>query len=466
MKLFKNVSYTILSNFLNILASTLIVLIIPKFIGVHSYGMWQVFIFYANYIGILHFGWADGLFLRRGGQHTINIDIGSLKAETILYIAFNSILGLIFIITGFLNISDYAFIIIALGVGIIVVNIRTWITMILQSTGNFKGYAINLSVQSLVYLVLILIILLLRITDYRVMISAFIVSQLTTSISGIIQLRRQFGSFKVQSNFKSAISELKLNIDSGFKLMVANFTAMLIVGIIRFGIQQQWTVSTFGKVSLVLSIANLITVFINAISLVLFPTLRRTKQVAQEVYLGIRDLLMPLLYGIMIIYFPIVIIIPLWLPEYSDALRYTSILMPMMVYQGKFEILSNTFMKNFRMESKLMMINIATLIISAALTGLTVYLLHNLTLAIFSIALVLGIRSIISEIILSKVIKVSYIKELLFENIGILGFMALTWYCSVSISFIVYFGLLLMYLILKLSSMKRGFIVLKELSKY
>lgn len=468
MKLLKNVTYTVFSNMLSILVSTIIVLVIPKFIGVKEYGFWQIFIFYANYVGMLHLGWADGLFLRRGGQHVKNINVKSLNAETILFIGFNFFVGICIIGSSLFVKNEYKFIVISIGITVVVANLRTWITMILQSTGNFKSYAINLSAQSLVYLILIIGILFFKLLDFKYMIVAFIISQLATSISGFVQLYSLFKSneHKVSFDFLSAMRETAQNINAGFKLMIANSTALLIVGVIRFGIQQQWSVTTFGKVSLILSIANLITVFINAVSLVLFPTLRRTKQLTKSVYLGIRSVLMPFLYIVMIVYFPIRVIIPIWLPRYSDVLQFASVLIPMMVYQGKFEILSNTFMKSLRMEATLMIINIITLLISVVLTFATVYMFHQINLAIFSIAFVMGFRSILSEVILSKKIQVAYFGDVLFENCIVLGFMILSWNYSVIVAFIAYLIVVVLYLFVKRNEIKSGLDVLKELSKY
>jgi hypothetical protein len=201
--------------------SILVILVIPKFIGVYEYGLWQLFIFYFGYVGVLHLGWADGLFLRRGGQKVEDINIGSIMAETILFISYNIILGLSIYIYGLCFSTGDSFIIETLGIAVIVANIRTWITMILQSVGDFKGYAVNLSVQSIVYLALIIVILLLGLADYRFMIIAFLISQFGTCISGFLQLKEIF-DFNEPYDFKDAFKEAKLNINSGSKLMIAN----------------------------------------------------------------------------------------------------------------------------------------------------------------------------------------------------------------------------------------------------
>lgn len=464
MKLFRNISYTLLSNLLSILVSALIVLIVPKFIGVNSYGMWQIFYFYAGYVGVLHLGWADGLFLRRGGQYIEKIDSKEIKSETILFLLFNLIIGSTIFAVGIFVQPEYRFIICALGFTVVIVNFRTWITMILQSTEQFKKFAINLSTQSLIYIILVLLFLLFGVRKYEFMIMAFLISQIFTSISGLVQIHQFI--LEPGWDFPQAVIESKKNINAGSKLMVANFTAMLIIGVVRFGIQQKWSVATFGKVSLILTIANLLMVFINAVSLVLFPSLRRTTQNTLRLYNGIRDVLMPLLFLMMIFYFPMKIIIPIWLPKYAGVVKYFSVLVPMMIYQGKFEILSNTFMKNLRMEKSLLLVNLSTLLLSISITYYTIWIKHNLTHTIISIAVVMAFRSVLSEFILRNHLDIPFGSEIFIETIIVFGFMWLTWNCSLRISLGVYIVSMLGYLVIRRHSIADGFLYIKDLSKY
>ncbi len=73
-KILRDFSYSISSNLISLAVSTLVVLIVPKFIGVTEYGYWQLYIFYTNYVGVLHFGWLDGIYLRYGGYHYRDLD--------------------------------------------------------------------------------------------------------------------------------------------------------------------------------------------------------------------------------------------------------------------------------------------------------------------------------------------------------------------------------------------------------
>lgn len=56
------------SNMINMLVSVAIGFILPKYLTLESYGYYKLFQFYINYAGLLHLGYADGIFLRYGGK--------------------------------------------------------------------------------------------------------------------------------------------------------------------------------------------------------------------------------------------------------------------------------------------------------------------------------------------------------------------------------------------------------------
>jgi len=45
-----NFSYVIISNLLTVLVSSIVVLILPKIMGVEEYGYWQLYIFYLDFL--------------------------------------------------------------------------------------------------------------------------------------------------------------------------------------------------------------------------------------------------------------------------------------------------------------------------------------------------------------------------------------------------------------------------------
>ena len=59
----RNISYSFFANGISLLISVFMVLVIPKFISVYDYGIWQLFLFYFTYLGFFPLGLVDGCLL-------------------------------------------------------------------------------------------------------------------------------------------------------------------------------------------------------------------------------------------------------------------------------------------------------------------------------------------------------------------------------------------------------------------
>ena len=64
----KNISYSFSANLISLLISAFMVMFVPKLLSINDYGLWQLFLFYYSYLGFLHFGWEDGIYLRYAGK--------------------------------------------------------------------------------------------------------------------------------------------------------------------------------------------------------------------------------------------------------------------------------------------------------------------------------------------------------------------------------------------------------------
>ena len=69
----KNIFYNILkvslSNIFKLIAGILVGFLLPKLIGVTDYGYYKTFTLYASYVGLFHFGLADGIYLKFGDKN-------------------------------------------------------------------------------------------------------------------------------------------------------------------------------------------------------------------------------------------------------------------------------------------------------------------------------------------------------------------------------------------------------------
>ncbi|MCE4049557.1 hypothetical protein [Bacillus sp. Au-Bac7] len=446
----KNFSYTLTSNFLSLFISTLVILIVPKLLGVEEYGYWQLYMFYISYVGFLHFGWNDGIYLRYGGKDYIDLNKKLFFSQFWMLVLFQSALLVILIIASNLFIQDIdkLFIIKMTAIGMLIVNIRGMLLYLMQATNRIKEYAQITMLEKIIYCLLIILFLVVGFRNYKILILADTAGKLFALLYSTYCCRDIV--FRKISDLYISIREAFQNISVGIQLMFANIASLLIIGVVRFGIERTWDVATFGKVSLIISISNLVMIFVNAIGIVIFPLLRRTNEEnLLKIYHTMRSLLMVPLLGLIIVYYPLKLIISLWLPQYADSLIYLVLIFPMCIYEGKMALLINTYLKTLRKEKLILVINIITVIFSLIFTILFTLLFKNLTLAVTSIVILVAIRCILAEKILSKILNLNVNKDILFEMLLSILFILLGWYVASIYGIIIYLITYIIYLIIK-----------------
>ncbi|MEK4039045.1 hypothetical protein NYE44_24285 [Paenibacillus sp. FSL L8-0493] len=464
MSFIKNMSYTISSNLITLIISTLGILVIPKLLGVEDYGYWQLYLFYASYVGFLHFGWTDGIYLRYGGDEYNELDKKLFFSQFVMLFSSQIFIGIFMCFFTSIFISDLnrGFIITMVSISMIIVNIRIMLIYILQATNRIKEYARVTMSDRVAFIILVIVFLLAGIRDYKVIILADLLGKLFSLIYSMVSCRDIV--FNRISYFYLTINETTKNIGVGIKLMFANIASMLIIGVVRFGIELKWNMETFGKVSLTLSISNLLMVFINAVGIIIFPVLRRTNEDKLPlIYSTMKTFLMVPLLGLLVGYYPLKIILSVWLPQYTESLMYMALLFPMCVYEGKMALLINTYLKTLRKEKLILKINLVSVMLSITLTILFTLVIGDLTLAILSIVALLAFRSALAEVFLSRILNVSVYKDLLLEIAITLIFILTGWFLTWWIGAVLYLVAYSLYLVIKKKDITDTLKIVKQL---
>lgn len=454
----KNISYTLSSNLLTLLVSVIVTLLLPKVLGVTSYSYYQLYLFYVSYIGFLHLGWCDGIYLRYGGYEYNQLDKSIFRGQFYSFLFFQIVMSLLFFV--FVNITVNNFeekkaVLYFTIFNILILNLRTFILMIIQATNRMKDYSLILIVDRLFFVIIVITLVLQRVQDYKIYIIADIISK---SLSLIISLLKT-KEINLPRDVKFSSSEASENIQVGINLMLANIASILIIGIVRFGIQFQWTVEVFGKISLSLSLSSMLMVFISAVSLAIFPILKRTDETKYNViYNFVKINLMIIVFILLLAYFPMIYILKLWLPKYSESFYYMSFIFPIVVFESKVSLLTNTYLKVIRKEKEIFKINIITAFLSLLITFLTVILFKNLFLSVLSIVILLGFRSAYAEILLSKHLKVKVLKDIILEIIIVVLFITFINKYSSFKSFLLYLFTLFIYFFIKRRDIKKAYL--------
>lgn len=448
-KVLSNSLYVVVSNLLALIISVLVVLILPKIIGVSEYGYWQLYLFYVSYVGFLHLGWVDGVFLKYGGKEYQDLEKQKFFSQFISLFIFQLIIAVA--ILGFshvfVNEQNKLFVFTMLAFALVTTNVRYLFIYILQATNRIKASAWITIVDRAIYALLIILLILMGLKQYQLMVIADIIGRVISLVLAIYLCKEIV--LQKYSQFKLDLTEIYDNIKVGSSLMFSNICSMLIIGIARFGIEYKWDIVTFGKISLVFSISAFLMVFINAIGVVLFPILKRMQaQDMAKIFLKVRDIFVIIMFAMLFCYYPAKWILSEWLIEYADKMIYMSIIFPIAVYEGKMALLLNTYFKALRLERAMLGINFIVMLLSIAFTSLAIFVFENLTLVIFSIVILLILRSIIFEYILAKIMTIPFVKDAFFETFVTLCFIYFNFTMDLGYAGLAYAIIFIVYIVL------------------
>lgn len=411
----KNVSYSFSANLISLLISIFMVMVVPKLLSVNDYGLWQLFLFYYSYLGFLHFGWEDGIYLRYAGKRFNELNCQTFAGQFYSIIVLQIILAVVVSILGQSFIVDPN-----KGMALICaiwlapfVNFNSLCNFIMQITNRIKEYASLLVTERIIFFLgVVFFLVFLGWNQFRYMYTAQAFAVASMAVAGTYLCRRLLVPHF--DSLEAIRREAYENINVGSKLMLANIASMLIIGIVRYGISLGWDVATFGKVSLTLGVSNFLMVFINSVSVVFFPIVKRMDEGKRpEIYCVIRNALTFLLFAGLIGYYPIRYILSLWLPKYADSLKYMAVLFPVCVFESKVTLLINTYLKSMRKEILMLKINVVSVAFSLVVTAFTVGIWHNLNAAVFSIVLVYAFRCVVAEYRVTQLLGINLLKDII-----------------------------------------------------
>lgn len=357
-----NIKAALLVHITTLSNSFLAGLILPKFLSVVEFGYWQYFGFFAGCLELLLLGIGTGFYLCYGGFPYEKIDKSLIKYVLIrwLYVALGISIILAWSIMLLTDDSNKRFVFSMLIIGIFIINIGTFFSYILQATNRIKAFLCALLVQNIILITSFSLMMYLSVDDYKCYIYSFMGAHIVRGIvllifnKGIISARADKGEVHICSI-----------VLPGIHLMFADYAIYLTFGIGRLFIENKWGIEIFSKFSFAMSLILLMVTFINQIGLVLFPVLKKLRyDKIKEVISGYSKRLDIVLMMVFFLYFLARKLLLLWLPQYSDAIFYFGLLIPVCVFDGRNVMLINPVLKAIRAEKTILYINISFLVIS------------------------------------------------------------------------------------------------------
>ncbi|MEE3699400.1 oligosaccharide flippase family protein, partial [Streptococcus uberis] len=340
----------VFSNISTILSGVFIGVIMPKLLSVEGFGFYKTFTLYVTYIGVFSLGIIDGIVLKYGGQNFEDIDQKRFRSFFKWYLFVNLVASIFVFLISLVFISDFEnkFIFVAFSINIVFVNISGYFQQISQITQRFKEYSLRRIIQSILYIILVSIFVIVfhiqHEVDYRNFIISIILINIILSIWYIHTYKLIiFGEAFSLSETKSEIKEL---IIIGLPLLISNICSVLIITLDSQIVNILFSTRDYAFYAFAYNILSLVNIATAAISTVLYPILKRNPlDRIMDVYPKIMSVLQIFLVGALTLYFPLSLFIEWFLPKYIDALPIFRVIFPSICFSTPIVVIMHNYYK-------------------------------------------------------------------------------------------------------------------------
>ena len=439
----KKIGFVAFSNVIKLISSILIGFVIPNMLGLTNYGYYKVFVLYLTYVGLFHFGFIDGIYLKYGGNDYESLDKKSFRTyfKFLLLIELGvSLIGLLF--TVFFIEGQRQLIFIFLFLNLIAVNLTSYYQFISQITSRFKEYSTRIVLLSFTNILIVAFLYFMKISDYRIYIT------LIVSTNYILLLWYLYTYRDITFGKSGKIGEIKHEIvfffKTGIPLLLANLASTLVITVDKQIVEILFPVEVFGVYSFAYSMLSMITVVVSAVSIVLYPTLKRTnlENIPKNYYNLNRIIILVVLFGLMG-YFPLLWFVPRFLPDYVGALVIFRVALPGLVLISSISAVKHNFFKITNKNFAFFLIGLIA-VSTNALLNIVAYSIYGTTVSI-AISSIFGISLwyIITESYMVKKHNIRWKSNFVLILIGVSTFYLVTSLENYFISGGIYFVFLL-----------------------
>ncbi len=308
----KNILYVMIANIISLAISLVTNLMLPKYLSVHTYSQIKTYTLYLSYVGFFHFGYNDGMYLKYGGKELTGISNKEFGSNFYNYLFLELFVTAIFLIVG---VFTRDLLIIAFSFGLLTSNIIGYFKSFYQAVGEFKAYSVALNLEKVILLIVNLFLLfIINTDDYILYIGLQVIIQITIMIYLTVLLHKKFSFI---NHIAFSFREMEDNIQTGFVLMLGNFSSGILTGLDRWFIKLLMNTASFAAYSFAVSLENMINIFVTPITFTLYNYLCNNHQ--PKAVLRIKK--MSLIWGFLVISaaFPCKFVIENFIEKYKDA---------------------------------------------------------------------------------------------------------------------------------------------------
>lgn len=353
-------------------------LIIPKYLSIEHYGYWQIFMLYSLYVGILHFGFTDGILIRWAGK-----DLESISNEIVIAFKFLILEQLIIIVplsllVYFLLQPPFQWIGLMLCLYAFILNIASLFSFTTQATRQFKLLATLEVLRGFIFITVIILLFISGNLEYHYVILVCLSAYFIFACALIINYRHYLLKVQEKTSNHHVISFGRSNMSFGIFILLGNFIFVIFWSLDRLLVSSFFTIEQFALYAFAMAIAQIAFTFIKAIADVLFPHLSAAPDQRITVYHIGKKVLIICWAIFLVIYFPLAALIKFYLLNYVDSLTIMKILMGTVGLSSLILILHVNYYRLYRKQKNYFIWGITALVLALLLALIAIKLIGTL----------------------------------------------------------------------------------------
>lgn len=440
----KDIIFVLIGNIISIFGSVLAGFVIPKILGITEFGYYKTFTLYTGYIGLFHFGFCDGIQLIFAGKKQEDLNQKLFLSFTHFLLIIEAVIAFIICVFSlFFLENNLKFIFCCVALNLFLQNMMTYYQFILQCTQQFKEYSLKNIVNSVLNsLGIISLWLFYKFGNVEsVSFKAYVTILLSIYTLMVVWFLIRFRNitFGKGTSFKETWPYIKRCFTLGFPLLVANLCSGLILSFDSQFVNVYFDTDIYAVYAFAYSILSMVTTMISAITIVIYPTLKKTeKDKLTEVFPHLVSLLTVFISGCLIMFYPLVPVIHFVLPQYTGSLIIFRIILPGLMLSSIVSVIIQNYYKALGKPGLFFVFSAITLIISIGLNFAAYYIFKTTEAISWASIITLIIYYFLTLVPLIIKMKVKWIKNTLYASLMIATFYLCMLIDKLWLSFLVY----------------------------
>ncbi|MDO5700864.1 MAG: hypothetical protein Q4P36_05260 [Bowdeniella nasicola] len=419
----KNISWLMVGNVGGTALMGVMVLLLPKLVPVETYGFWQLYVFYATYLGYFSFGIADGLYLRFSGRPLSAIN-PRIVSSHLLFLVPTITLAMGALAWGASRILEDPVrrSIVALAcLSTLFYLCRTLLSFLYQAANRMELYAICLIIERSVFLGGTLALIA---AGYHNLIALLAMDTLGRAIGLCYAMVRASEHVVARPlPLRAALSEVGASFAGGIFVSASSLATVLVAAVARWGADQAFGVRIFAEVALAFALVNMVQTVLNSVGMSLLPSIRRTGGDYAASYRRAYRIATPLMVVGLLTYPLVAWIMRWWLPHYVHLTTYLAALFPMLLTEAKARLLAIPFLQAARRERLMAAIMVGAVACAVAATWYSTTVLHSPLATVLSLTLAVFVRAFVLEFTVRACLDVEFNWRILLEIAIIIVFL-------------------------------------------